>query len=182
MHSLPPAPTRQSSRASSISVRTSSTISCWQTASPAPPPLHCPRGAEPRPTPAWPEATHPSRPRPQLPTSSLQPLLSFHTTALPSTTITTTSTTTINISPLPTPHLLLPSPRSQPCCSPPCILITPLRNNTRCEPGNKGREKEKKMTKSFRGVQAFKIRYLEVWEGIEEDKLKREKGKLGDFE
>lgn len=140
----PPAPTRQSLRASSTSACTSSTIRHCPTASLAPPPLHCPLGEEPQPTPAWLEATHPHLLRPRLPTSSPPRLLSSHTTARPST---TTTTTTISINLHPTPHLLLHSPQSQPCCRPPCTHITLLRNNTHCEPGIKGkiREKTKKM-------------------------------------
>ncbi|KAG7238749.1 hypothetical protein INR49_031265, partial [Caranx melampygus] len=88
-------------------------------------------GEEPQPTPAWLEDTHPRQLRPRLPTSSPPPLLSSHTMGLLSTTITTTTITNINInininiSLRPTPHPLHLSPLSQPCCHPPCILITP---------------------------------------------------------
>ena len=144
---LPLAPTRQSSRASSTSARTSSTISHWLMACPAPPPPRSPPGEEPRLTPAWLEATHLRRLRPRLPTSFPPPHLSSPTTAPLSTTTTTTitiSTININISPRPTPLLPPLNPRSQPCCRPPCTPITPLRNNTRCEPGIKGKKEKKK--------------------------------------
>lgn len=125
----PPAHIRQSSKASSTSVRTSSTISCWLTGSLAPPPLYCPLGEELQPTPAWLEATHAHQLRPQLPMSSLPPHLSSHTMGLQSTTTTITSI----INPHPAPHLQLLSHQSQPCCHPPYTPITPLQNNTHCE-------------------------------------------------
>lgn len=161
---LPPAPTRQSSRASSTNARISSTISHWLTVSPDPPPLRCPPGEERQPTPAWLEATPPHRLRPRLPTSSLPHLLSFHTTAHPSTTTTITTTTiTISISLHPTPHLLLPSPRSQPCCRPPCTPITLLRNNIRCEPGIKGKIRKEKKKRRRWDSKRFKGSGEEIW-------------------
>lgn len=124
---------------------TSSTVSRWLTASPAPPPPRCPPGEEPQPTPACLGDTPPRHLRPRLPTCSLLPLLSSHTMGLLSTTITTTPT--ISISPHPTPHLLPRSHRCQRCFRPPCTQITPLQNNTHCEPGMKGKRGKKRKTK-----------------------------------
>ncbi|GLD57361.1 rho GTPase-activating protein 35 [Lates japonicus] len=158
---------------------TSSYTSHWQTV-PAPPPIASSGRTSAYSCMAGGYSSSPT-PSPNSLRSSPPPLLSFHTTALPSTTTTTTTTininTNININPRPTPHLLLPSPRS--CCHPPCILITPLRNNTRYEPGIKGKRRRKKITR-FRKVLVFRIRDLEVWEGTVEDKLKREQEQGGE--